>query len=71
MGMNKNTEALEKAVRLAGSRAALARLAGVSRQAAYKWREIPPEHCLRLESGLKGELNRYEMRPDVFGEPVT
>jgi len=65
--MDRKTEALKKAVRLAGSRAALARLAGVSRQAVYKWREIPPEHCLRLESELGGKLDRYEMRPDVFG----
>lgn len=66
--MGTTEQALEKADELAGSRAALARIAGVSKQAAYKWRAIPPEHCRKIEAALDARLTRYEMRPDIFGE---
>lgn len=60
-----------KAHPLFGSYAAVARAVGVSREAARKWKQIPPEHCRDLElfAADRGhlDLTRYAMRPDVFG----
>ena len=63
----RNSHALDLAIELAGSRAALARITGVSKPAAYKWTRIPAQHCRRLEKHFDGALTRYEMRPDIFG----
>ncbi len=65
--MNRNSHALKRADELAGSRAELARMAGVSKQAAYKWKAIPAEHCRAIEEQLDGQITRYELREDVFG----
>lgn len=49
------------------ARRALAHVVGVTREAVYRWKRIPPEHCVNLESALGGRVTRYQMRPDVFG----
>jgi hypothetical protein len=30
---------------------------------------IPPARCLPVEQALDGVVTRYQLRPDVFGEP--
>lgn len=69
MSIDKQKKAaLERAIRLAGSRAALARLAGVTKQAARQWQaHVPAERCVAIEEALGGRVTRYELRPDVFG----
>lgn len=61
-----------KAVRLAGSQTALAELFGVSPQAVQKWVAqgfAPGDRCREIESMLEGAVTRYELNPDIFGEP--
>lgn len=67
MTMSKATRiVIERAMWAMGSRAALARKLGISRQAMDQWEKIPARHVLALES-MSG-VSRYDMRPDVFGK---
>ena len=40
----------------------------LSQQGVSKWLEVPPEHCRAIEEITRGEVTRYDLRPDVFGE---
>jgi len=62
---------IQKAVRLAGSQTALARKLQVKPQAVQKWVAqgyAPGERCRAIEEELGGEVSRYELNPDVFGD---
>lgn len=50
-----------------GSKGRLAALLGVTRQAIDQWASVPPHHVLAMEK-LSG-VSRYELRPDIYGEP--
>jgi DNA-binding transcriptional regulator YdaS (Cro superfamily) len=50
-----------------GGGAAIARALGISRQAIYQWRRVPPERVIELER-LSG-VPRSELRPDLYPEP--
>ena len=60
--------ALRRAVELAGSQSALARIVGVSQQAVFKWirrgKQLPPEHVLAVEAATG--VSRYDLRPDIY-----
>lgn len=63
---------IDKAARVAGSRAALARALGVTKAAVGQWREpgrrVPAEHCPvieRLTADLGERVSCEELRPDV------
>lgn len=61
---------IQKAVRLAGSQTALARLSGVTPQAVQKWVTqgyVPSERCRQVETALNGGVARYELNPATFG----
>lgn len=63
---------IQKAVRLAGSQTALASRLKVTPQAVQKWVSqgyAPGERCREIEGELCGEVTRYELNPDVFGDP--
>jgi DNA-binding transcriptional regulator YdaS (Cro superfamily) len=45
----------------------LGRLLGVTPQAIGKWSRVPAERCLEVER-LTG-ISRFELRPDIYGEP--
>jgi DNA-binding transcriptional regulator YdaS (Cro superfamily) len=57
-------QALAEASRRVGSRAALGRALGVSKQAALVWRVAPARHVFAI-SRLSG-LPRETLRPDLF-----
>ena len=62
--------AIEKAIRLAGSQSALARVVGISAQAMglqIRAGNIRPKHCIAIEKAFPGEISRYELNPDHFG----
>lgn len=62
---------IEKAVRLAGSQTALAKLAGVSPQAVQKWVDqgyAPGGKCRLIEAKMNSQVTRYELNPEIFGE---
>lgn len=66
--MNPLTEALD----LAGlTQAELAAAIGVTPQAVSQWIDrgrVPAERCIAVEIATGGQVTRYELRPDVFGD---
>lgn len=56
---------LVEAIERAGGVRALARALGVSHPVVLRWKKVPPQRVLRVES-LTG-ISRYQLRPDVFG----
>lgn len=62
--------AIEKAIKLAGSQSALAKVLGISPQALGQQLAkggILPEHCITIEKAYPGQLTRYELAPEHFG----
>ena len=61
-------EALMLAVDRAGSQSALARIAGVSPTAVWKWvqssKRVPAEFVLRIEAATG--VSRHFLRPDIY-----
>lgn len=65
-------EALSRAVTLAGGQAALARRLGRKQSDVAQWLRrgrVGPTACIAIEEAVGGQVTRYELRPDVFGEP--
>ncbi len=62
---------IDRATRIVGSQAALARLIGVKPQAVTYWRRnaVPVERCRSIEAATNGAVTVHELRPDVFGPP--
>ncbi|TFV71694.1 hypothetical protein E4K64_25540 [Bradyrhizobium frederickii] len=57
-----------------GSEAALARAAGYSQNAiwqANKKGRMTPEMAIRIEQATKGDVPRWQARPDVFSPPLS
>lgn len=51
----------------------VAELCSLSVQAIYKWEKsgrVPAEYCRIIEKATNGQVTRYELRPDVFGEKI-
>lgn len=66
-----STEALQRAVRLAGGQKALADKIGVTQSTLWYWldrakRGVPGEHVLPIEEATDGKVNRHELRPDLY-----
>lgn len=61
-------EALNDALYLAGSQAALARICSVSATAVWKWlqssKRLPAEYVLRVEAATG--VSRHDLRPDIY-----
>jgi ribosome-binding protein aMBF1 (putative translation factor) len=63
--MSHIDEGLRRAIQAAGgSRAALARKIGVSRQAVWRWKKIPVDRLRAVEKATR--VPRYRLRPDIF-----
>lgn len=64
---------LDIAVDVLGSQAELARQLGIKPPTVSQWftekRPVPPRFCLPIEEATKGAVTRYDLRPDIFGEP--
>lgn len=64
---------ITRAIKAAGSAAALARICGQPPQAVTRWKRtglVPPKHCRKIEEATG--VTRYELRPDFFGsEPAN
>ena len=60
-------DALEKAIKIAGSKAALARGLGITPWALSKWNfdKIPEERCLSIEEITQEEVKAEQLRPDI------
>ncbi|PWN56337.1 transcriptional regulator [Abyssibacter profundi] len=62
---------LDKAIEHCGSAAALADKLGVVPMTVSQWRKrgrVPAERCRAVEEATEGEVTRYALRPDVFGD---
>jgi DNA-binding transcriptional regulator YdaS (Cro superfamily) len=58
---------IERAFRLAGGQAEVARRLGVSPQAVSKWsRRVPAERVLALCAAAGGAVQPWELRPDLY-----
>ncbi len=61
-------EALLLAIDKAGSQAEIARIAGVSTTAVWKWvqssKRVPAEFVLKVEKATG--VSRYDLRPDIY-----
>jgi DNA-binding transcriptional regulator YdaS (Cro superfamily) len=59
----------QMAIEAAGSAAALADSLGVSRAVVslWKWRGIPPGHCLKIHRITNVPL--HQLRPDIYPAP--
>ena len=57
---------LNKAVKMMGSAAELARRLGIRPQAIYQWRRVPAERVLQIERLTLGRVRREELRPDLY-----
>jgi DNA-binding transcriptional regulator YdaS (Cro superfamily) len=64
---------IQKAIDSVGSQAALARAIGVSSAFVNDMvsgkKPVPAERCIAIESATGATVTRYDLRPDVFGEP--
>lgn len=60
-------DAFEKAIKIAGSKAALARGLGITPWALSKWNfdKIPEERCLSIEEITQKEVKAEHLRPDI------
>jgi len=61
---------LERVIERVGGRRRMAKLAGVSVEAVRRWLlvgQVGLERSLKIETATKGEISRYELRPDAFG----
>jgi DNA-binding transcriptional regulator YdaS (Cro superfamily) len=60
---------------MAGNQSRLAALLGVTPQAVQQWvdrNRVPAERCVAVERAVDGQVTRYELNPDVFGQaPVA
>ncbi|HET8799648.1 MAG TPA: YdaS family helix-turn-helix protein [Marinobacter sp.] len=62
---------LQKLVNCFGSKVEVARVCGVKPPTLHNWTRIPAHHVLALEAAaekLGGDIDRYSMRPDIFGD---
>ncbi|WP_084445306.1 transcriptional regulator [Sphingomonas sp. TDK1] len=66
------SQSLERAVAIAGSQSALARVCGISQAAVWKWlangKHLPAEHVLRVEKATG--VPRSLLRPDIYPEDL-
>lgn len=66
-------EALIKAIEIAGSQSALARVCRVSQTAVWKWvqssKRLPAEHVLKVEA--ETGVSRHCLRPDIYPRDHT
>ena len=66
---------VRKAVEICGSQKELARRIGgrVKQGHVWKWlhetKVLPAERAIQIERATNGRVTRYELRPDIFGEP--
>lgn len=65
--MSTPKDALEKAIKIAGNKSALARGLGITPWALSKWNfdKIPEDRCLPIEELTKAKVKAEQLRPDI------
>lgn len=59
-------ESLQRAIKIVGSRRALARALNISPAAVSQWTEVPVKRVLAIEALTDGAVCRHELRPDIY-----
>lgn len=70
----RRMDALDRAITELGTQEKLAAALGIKSPSVSEWRKrgsIPVERCAAIETATHGNVTRYELRPDVFGEAPT
>jgi DNA-binding transcriptional regulator YdaS (Cro superfamily) len=67
----KRHAALAHALKAAGGVSALADSLGITKQAVCGWRKCPAGRVLDVERATGGVVNRYRLRPDIFGRKAA
>ena len=65
---------LDSTLKRLGSRAKLAKTLGISAQAVQEWVErqkVPAHRAIEVEEKTAGLIQRWELRPDLWPEPVA
>jgi len=61
---------LEKAIKVAGSQAELARRIGKKQAHVWNWlnrdSQVPAEAVLSIEAATNGKVTRHDLRPDLY-----
>jgi len=62
---------LATAIAAAGGISEFTKHLGITPKAVSEWRKrgVPPTRCREIEAIVQGKVTRYELRPDVFGQP--
>lgn len=64
--------AIQKAVEIVGTQTELARRIGATQGQVSHWvvnlKPVPPGRCIPIERATDGQITRYDLRPDIFGE---
>lgn len=67
-------DALEKAILIFGTQAALAESIGIRSPSISEWKArgiVPVARCADIERATNGAVSRYDLRPDIFGAPIA
>jgi DNA-binding transcriptional regulator YdaS (Cro superfamily) len=72
INLTQKTEliALQRAIKICGTQKTLAVFCGVKQQQISKWLRngVPIKRVLSIEKATKGQVKRYELRPDFYPE---
>ena len=70
--MTETNPLIDKAIEVAGGPTALAKAVGVKTPTVTQWqkkvRPVPPGRCRAIEEAVSGQVTRYQLRPDIFGD---
>lgn len=61
-------QALADAIAAVGTASALARELDITREAVSQWKQVPADRVLAVEKATGGKVDRYSLRPDIYGE---
>lgn len=69
-------QALDQAIRSAGSQSELARRIGVNQQNISHWLNkangtVPAEQVIPIETATDGAVTRHQLRPDIYPPPAV
>lgn len=62
-------DGLQAAIEAAGGVAPLAQKLGLTRVSVWRWKRVPAERVLLIETALNGTVSRHQMRPDLYPHP--
>ena len=65
-------KALKKAIHIAGSQAALAKLIGKRQSHVWNWlhrdNSIPPSAAILIDTALDSQVTKSQLCPEIFGD---